>query len=100
MKKIINGKKYDTETARAICEHTHAYPSDWYYVHEVLYLKKTGEYFIHGEGGACSAYHESNGKSQWGAEKIVPISESKAQEFVEEYGSVELYEELFGEVEE
>lgn len=101
MKKIINGRKYDTETATATgVENTYAYPSDFNYVHEILYKKKTGEFFIHGKGGANSAYHESDGRSQWGSEKILPISDCEAMDFVEKYGSVEQYEELFGEVEE
>ncbi len=41
MKKIINGKKYDTETATRL--------ADWNnggYCKETLYQKHTGEYFM------------------------------------------------------
>lgn len=98
MKRIINGRKYDTDTATELCEYSYAYLSDFSYLHEVLYKKKTGEFFIYGEGGPCSPYHESDGRSQWGSKEIVPISEGKAIEFVEKHGTVELYEELFGEI--
>lgn len=52
MKKIINGKKYDTETAGLICEHDNGRSwTDFYFYKECLYKKKTGEFFIHEEGG-------------------------------------------------
>lgn len=53
MKKIIDGKMYNTETAKECgtwdnCEY------GFNRVEETLYRKKTGEFFIHGEGGANS----------------------------------------------
>ena len=45
MKKIINGRKYDTETAKEIGYWSNGYPcSDFNHCEETLYLKKTGEY--------------------------------------------------------
>lgn len=46
MKKIINGKMYNTETAEKLTSWEHSYRSqvDWY--EEMLYKKKTGEYFL------------------------------------------------------
>lgn len=48
MKKIINGKMYNTETAEKLTSWEHSYRSqvDWY--EEMLYKKKTGEYFLYG----------------------------------------------------
>ena len=55
MKKIINGRKYDTETAKEIGYWSNGYPcSDFNHCEETLYLKKTGEYFLYGEGGALT----------------------------------------------
>ena len=52
MKQIINGKKYDTETAeRLACEDAGLPVNDFAYWCEELYRKKTGEFFLHGEGG-------------------------------------------------
>lgn len=99
MKKIINGKKYDTETAMEICGFSNG--SDFRYISEILYRKKTGEFFIYGEGGAMTSYAKDYGNgSIGGSSEIIPISEKRAKEFVEEYGSVEEYEKVFGEVEE
>ena len=59
MKKIINGKMYNTETAKEIGSWNNGrYRSDFYYVGETLYKKKTGELFVFGEGGAASRYAE------------------------------------------
>ena len=47
MKKIINGKIYDTDTAKEIDSISHGDgPRDFRYYHEVLYRKRTGEYFL------------------------------------------------------
>ncbi len=48
MKKIINGKRYDTETAKLIGSDGYSNPSDFNYWSEDLYQKKTGEFFLYG----------------------------------------------------
>ena len=47
MKKIINYKKYDTETARVVGSWSYGNPGDFRYQVETLYCKKTGEYFFY-----------------------------------------------------
>jgi hypothetical protein len=51
MKKIINGKMYNTETAEEIgsWENT-PYKSNYIYFKEYLYRKRTGEFFLYGSG--------------------------------------------------
>lgn len=101
MRKIINGKKYDTDTASLICDYENTCNrTDFYWYSEELYQKKTGEFFIFGEGGPASPYSESGRGWACGSKKITPISECDAQKFVEKNGSVEVYEKLWGEVEE
>lgn len=101
MKKIIGGKKYDTETATVICENSFGEStSDFTYYEETLYQKKNGEFFLFGTGGAMTKYSEGNGSSSWGSSKIIPLSWDEAKEFVEDHGDVDDYEALFGEVEE
>lgn len=53
MKKIINYKKYDTETATEIGAWSQGIAGTFEYVHESLFRKNNGEYFLHGEGGAA-----------------------------------------------
>lgn len=100
MKKIINGKKYDTDTAKFLLSRSNNC-TGFSYCYEELYLKKTGEFFLYGKGGAMSKYSRSCGDNTWcGGEEIVPLTEAKAKKFVEEYGDADDYEKIFGEVEE
>ena len=96
MKKIINGKVYDTETARELGRDGGEYGTyqEW---HETLYQKRTGEYFLHGEGGPATKYAVSAGLNQWsGGSKIVPLDVAAAKAWVEEHMDADDYERLFG----
>ena len=101
MKKIINGKLYNTETAKEVATYSNGYPgSDFRVIDETLYQKRTGEYFLHGEGGPMTRY----AKEVWGGvgygEEIIPVTEARAKEWILEHCSADTYMELFGEVEE
>lgn len=99
MKKIINGKKYNTETAT--CVGRFSYRGGFDYVEEFLYKKKTGEFFIYGEGGADSKYAQSISYNEWcGGEKIIPITIERAKRWAEEHMDADEYESVFGPVEE
>lgn len=101
MKKIINGRKYDTETAECVGYMESTYNrNDFHYYDEGLYRKRNGEFFLHGEGGGLSPYAQSVGRGFTGGENIIPISEERAKEWGEKYMSVSRYESIFGEVEE
>lgn len=99
MKKIINNKKYDTDTAKCIGSWDNGtMPSDLDYLSESLYKKRTGEYFVHGEGGARSRY-ASEGEDGWfsGGQAIVPVNLEAAMMWAEEHLSADAYEAEFGE---
>jgi len=104
MKKIINGRKYDTETAEKIAridcndgnQGNFIYCNDFDFWDMVLYRKKTGEYFIESDG--CYADPSGFPEPDSDPVKMLPISEKQAKKFVE--NSDEDYEAIFGEVEE
>lgn len=99
MNKIINGKRYDTDTAKKVAYHQVGYPRDFHFWMESLYQKRTGEFFLYGEGGPSSKYAESVGMNEWsGGEKIIPLSFDKAREWAEEYLDGDEYESIFGAV--
>ena len=102
MKKVINGKTYDTTTATRLgWWSVGEFVTDLNYSAETLYRKKTGEYFLHGEGGAMSRYATAQGPSSWGGgERIMPMSPEEARAWAEEHLTGEEYEEVFGTVEE
>ena len=100
MRKIINGRKYDTETATKIETYNNGLGySDFGYVIESLYIKKTGEFFLAGEGGALTKYaHRCSDKTRCNGNGVFPLSIDEAKEWCENHIDVEKYEELFGEV--
>ena len=101
MKKIINGRRYDTNSAKEVGYTSYSYPSDFNHWKETLYRKNTGEFFLHGEGGPASRYAEPNGLNSWsGGERIMPLSIEEAQEWAEKYLDGDEYEKIFGDVEE
>lgn len=102
MKRIINGKKYDTETARKVAEWSNGLGvRDFNHMSEELYVKRTGEFFILGEGGPLTRYAEDcRGGGSGSGVQIIPITESEAREWSEKHMSVDEYEAIFGEVEE
>lgn len=94
MKKIINGSRYDTETAKRL-GWWESGPDirDLFYCSETLYRTKSGKYFLHGEGGPGTAYgNRPNG------EQIIPIAEDAAKAWAEEHMSGDDYEVAFGAV--
>ncbi|NLA52656.1 MAG: hypothetical protein GX860_11145 [Alcaligenaceae bacterium] len=101
MKKIINGKKYDTDTAKILGSTGYSHPGDFSYWYEALYQKKTGEFFLHGVGGAMSKYARSTGLNEWtGGEEIIPLSPEEARKWAEKNIEAEEYERIFGTCEE
>ena len=100
MKKIINGKAYDTTTAKEMAMYSSPGSSrDFNHYTETLYLKKTGEYFLHGVGGPATRYAETIGQNQWsGGERVIPMSYQAAREWAEKHLDGDEYEAIFGAV--
>lgn len=101
MKKIINGKLYDTDTAKAIAGKEENYGrNDFRTFCETLYKKKTGEYFLAGKGGPLTKYVDNcNGLKGFG-EAIIPLTTKEAKSWVETNLPAKAYIDLFGEPEE
>lgn len=88
MKKIIRGRKYDTETARKVgCKTEQAQYGD---VDYALYRKRTGEYFVHAE----FSYMLDDGNPDY----IKPLSADEADEWAQEHLNADAYEAEFGEI--
>lgn len=96
MKRIINGKRYDTDTAKFIKTYSSGLSiSDFRYYDESLYLKKTGEFFLYATGNGASRYAGQYGDLRGPGEKIVPLTLDEAKAWVEKIEDPDLYEELF-----
>lgn len=100
MKKIIDGKTYNTETAECLGEYSYGIPGDYHYYSEGLYRSQKGTYFIYGEGGALSKYARLIGNHQTGGDGLNVISEEEALKWAEHHLSADDYICIFGEPEE
>jgi hypothetical protein len=81
MKRIIDGKRYDTTTALEIAQWGNGCnDGDFDRCSETLYVTKSGAFFLLGEGGASSKYSTSyrGGRSRGGGEEIIPMSKDEA----------------------
>ena len=95
MKKIINGKRYDTDTAKEVGYFSRN-PGQLDALTETLYRKNTGEFFLHGEGGPQTRYATADGLSGWSSgERILPLSITEAKEWAEAHMTAEEYEAVF-----
>ena len=102
MKKIINGKVYDTEKAKAVGEWSNSLGyRDFNWKEETLYRKKTGEFFLFGEGGPNTNYAERIDTNSWSSGSvIIPMTYGEAMEWAEKKLDGDTYESIFGKVEE
>lgn len=103
MKKVIKGKLYDTDKAKLIGRYEYSARGwDLYYFEEKLYQKRTGEFFLYGEGGAGSKYCEpADGVGWWkGSKDIIPLNYKSAREWAEEHLDADTYVAIFGVIEE
>ena len=117
MKKIINNKRYDTDTAKKVAEYdSDAARSDFNYYHEDLYQKRTGEFFLYSQGNAALKYSELDFLTfsrafpdGWqSGEKIIPLTVDEAREWAERTQDADTtekiilcaYESIFGVVDE
>ena len=84
MKKIINKKLYNTETAELIHESCNGLPrSDFRNLHEHLYRSPGGAYFLHGEGGALTDYAVCSRGCCYEGEDIRLLTEDEAIQWLE-----------------
>jgi hypothetical protein len=100
MKKVIDGKVYNEDTAELIGYRNDGAPSDARYVEEALYRTKKGAFFLSGSGGPFSVYGKRV-ESMWACgEDIVALTEDEARAWLETYGDAKAYFRAFGEPEE
>ena len=102
MKQIINGKMYNTATATPIGRYEYGGgPRNFRWFSETLYRKKTGEFFLAGEGGPRTRYAVDCGNNcVSGGEDIIPLNIEEAKEWAESFLSTDEYILAFGEPEE
>lgn len=100
MNKVIRGKRYNAETAKLVgtWEANEPENSD-FWEKEELYQKRSGEFFLIGQGGAQTQYarFSMGGESKPGIE-LRPVEPEEASDWAEEHLTADEYEALFGPV--
>lgn len=94
MKKLINNKVYNTDTAELIAKYNNgSYNFDGFI--EELYKTKKGSYFLYGNGQALSLYSGCGGGSYWGIETIIPYDWDDVYEWMVKRDLLKEIEEYF-----
>lgn len=95
--RVIEGKRYNTNTARHITEILYvAGRSDFRWEETDLFLTPKGAWFLAGRGGAMSRWAEREGTGWTDGEGIQPISAATAQRLLEQCNEIDLLEQYFG----
>jgi hypothetical protein len=101
MKKIINGFRYNTETAILIGKAGtfNLGMSDFNYWQAGLYkTKRSNNYFMAGEGHAMTRFADhSGGSSGWGR-KLIPMTREEAFKWAQEFLDTEDIEKEFSDM--
>lgn len=74
MKKTINKKVYNTDTAKKLGQFASGFFGDPAGYEEILYVTKKGAYFLHCNGGDASKYP---------AETIIALTDAEANEWID-----------------
>ena len=99
MKKVIDGKMYNTETATLLGKWSNNLSySDFSHCEQSLYRTLDGgAYFVYGVGGPLSYYARSAGQNQWvGGQDIELINLATAKQWAEDCLDAEDYIKVFG----
>jgi len=91
MNKVIDGKRYDTKTAKELGEKNYYDNGNWF-SSVTLYRKKTGEYFLATKGNGSQIYAPDD--------SIEPVTVAQAKAWAEEHLDGDDYENIFGEIDE
>ena len=96
MKKIINGKRYDTETATEVASFSNSLgQGDFRNLDESLYITKSGNFFLSGEGGPMTKYSRPAGNMTSGGSDLIPLSKDEALDWLESHDFPEEIEKYF-----
>lgn len=105
MRKIINGKRFDTEKAIKIGSYDNIGRgadswSDFKAWEATLYrTPRSGQYFLSGSGGPMTRFSQSAGQNSWtGGEELIPLTKESALEWAEQFLAPEVVEQEFGDL--
>ena len=88
MRKIIDGKYYDTATADLVCDVSGTFDarSDHHFDDTQLYRSPRGRFFVAGGGGPRSRWALAIGQGYTGGSGLEPVSTEEARSLCERHG--------------
>jgi hypothetical protein len=97
MIQIIDGRRYNTETATQVYAYSNGVGSnDFQYLRETLYRTPKGSWFIHYDGGAMTQYARSCGRnSRCGDSGLKAMTPDQAYAWLELHFQTDAIEEYF-----
>jgi len=98
MKKIINGRIYDTSKAILIGKENNGLShSDFNWWEAGLYKTPvSGKFFLAGSGGAMTRFSRTISQNEWcGGSKVIPMDQPTALQWAERYLEPEQIEQHF-----
>jgi hypothetical protein len=103
MKKIINGVRYNTDSAIEVGTYDYGvYPASGDFSHwsaSLYCTPKSRRFFLAGQGGAMTSFARHCGDGQRrGGEALIPMEKHEALAWAEKYLSAESIEEFFGDI--
>ena len=105
MKRVINGKVYDTDKAELIATVDHknikyGFSNDAPHETQSFYRKKTGEFFVYAPHGSLMARNIfQHDYDRYASGGFFPLTYQQAQKWAEHELSAEKWEEIFGDPE-
>jgi len=97
MRKIMDGKRYDTETAEFVVQlHCPYYGNDFKAHDTGLYRTKRGNWFVAGSGGPLTQWARQVGNGYSGGSGLRPLEIAEARDLLEQHGTPEQVEQYFG----
>lgn len=99
MKKLIDGKVYNTDTATPIGTWSNNLSTrDFRNETATLYVTKKGAFFVAGESGPMGSFAYSVGNMTSGGEGLFALTKEEALEWAERHLDLEDYEEFFSDM--
>ena len=96
MKRILDGKRYNTETAEKIASYSNGLgKGNFRNYDETLYKTKNGNWFLSGEGGPMTKYSHPCGNMTSGGEAIIPMDPDEARRWLESHDKTDALESHF-----
>ena len=100
MRKVIEGKVYDTETAEQVGSDSYSHYGEFQYWCDELFHTEKGNWFLYGEGGEKFSYArtvEQNASN--GGNDITPLTKKEALGWLEVHNpDADAIEEYFADV--